>query len=222
MLADLLKPDRTAVLMRWSQLIVETYPPDTASFLQREKDRFLNPVGYTIAQETGAILDELVGGLDSARLSRSLDNLMGIRAVQEFSPSQAVGLIFLLKRVVRDGLGSRVQESRTFEELLELESRVDAAALIAFDAYMKRRERVYEIGANEAKRRVGVLLQRMNRLYGGDIDLGSEEEGSGSDPNAHPGVSPRRGLRPVDPAAGPGPAGGPPAREPLDKRGNGR
>jgi hypothetical protein len=38
-----------------------------------------------------------------------------------------------------------------------LDSRIDELALMAFDLYVKYRERIYEAKANEAKRRVYVL-----------------------------------------------------------------
>jgi len=48
-LEHLLSQKRAAILGRWFQLILETYPADTSRFLKKEKDRFVNPVGYTIS-----------------------------------------------------------------------------------------------------------------------------------------------------------------------------
>jgi len=166
-LTDLLEKHRAAILQRWLQLIVDTYPADTARFLLREKDRFLNPVGYTIAQETAVLLDEIARGQNAERLGNSLDNMLRIRAVQEFPPSEAVVFVFLLKKAVRDELASEPQESRLLAEMLSLESRIDEAALRAFDIYMSRREKIYEIKANEVRRRSEKLMERLNRIYGG-------------------------------------------------------
>jgi hypothetical protein len=48
--------------------------------------------------------------------------------------------------------------------LRELESRIDGLALLCFDVYMKRREKLYEIRANEAKTRVSGLLRKAGLL----------------------------------------------------------
>lgn len=164
MLADLLKPDGAAVLKRWVQLILSTYPPEAAAFLQGERDVFLNPVGQAIARETEVILEGLLAGTEAESLYGSLDNLISIRAVQDFSPSEAVGFMFLLKQAVRSGLGTEHQNALLWEDLLNLESRIDAVALTAFDLYMKRREKVFQVKANEAKRISSLLIERMNRL----------------------------------------------------------
>ena len=42
---------RAAILRRCLNGIFETYPPETARFMSNEDDRFLNPVGCTIARE---------------------------------------------------------------------------------------------------------------------------------------------------------------------------
>jgi hypothetical protein len=137
------------ILGKWSRLICETYPADTIGFLQSEADRFVNPVGYVISQEVKAIFDELLHGMDPARLTAYLTEIIKIRAVQEFTPSQAVGITFLLKKAVREELADEIEADRSCSELLDFESRVDTLALLAFDIYMKCREKVCDIRVNE-------------------------------------------------------------------------
>jgi len=142
--------------------------------LKKEKDRFVNPVGYTISQEIGALYDELLQGINSDKLAACLDNIIRIRAVQDFSPSQTVAFIFLLKKAIREELTSEIKENRVFEELLEFEARIDKLVLLAFDIYMKCREKVFEIRVNEAKaerERVLKLLERTN------LTMESQSEG---------------------------------------------
>jgi hypothetical protein len=45
-------------------------------------------------------------------------------------------------------------------ELIERESRIDGLALLCFDIYMKRREKIYEIKVNEIKNRASGLLRK--------------------------------------------------------------
>ncbi len=80
--------------------------------------------------------------------------------MQDFSPSQAVAFIFLLKRVIREELESEIPENQLFDELMIIDSRIDDMALLGFDIYMGCREKIYEIRAKEAKNRVSGLLQK--------------------------------------------------------------
>ena len=150
---------------RWFQLILETYPADTSRFLKQQKDRFINPVGYTISQEIEALYDELLQEMNSDKLAACLDNIIRIRAVQDFPPSQTIAFIFLLKKAIREELASEIAENRVLEELSKFESKIDKLVLLALDIYMKCREKVFEIRVNEAKaerERVLKLLDRTN------------------------------------------------------------
>ncbi len=179
MLSELLEQHRATILKRWLQLIVESYPPDSSGFLEREGDRFLNPVGYTLSREIEILYQELLGSMDASRLSDSLDNVVKIRAVQDFSPSQAVGFAFQLKNALREQLKGAAGGPQLHEELLELESRIDRVALLAFDLYVQRREKIHQIRTRELRERSERLLERMNRIYG-RVDRGLEGPDHGS------------------------------------------
>ena len=148
------------ILNRWLDLIVETYPADTRRFLKKQKDRFANPVGTTISREIENLYEELLQGIDPDRVSPILDRIIRIRAIQDFSPSQAISFIFLLKRVIREVLEKEVQENRLSDELMRFDSKVDDLALLAFDIFMSCREKIYKIKADQAKNQVSKLLER--------------------------------------------------------------
>ena len=57
----------------------------------------------------------------------------------------------MLKTVIRDELKNVPNEPGNINDLFEIESRIDKSALIAFDLYMKCREKVYQIRLNEVK-----------------------------------------------------------------------
>lgn len=162
-LEHFLAGNRAAILERWNHLIVETYPPNTSRFLRRERDRFINPVGYTISREIGVLFEELVGGMDVERISSSLENILKIRSVQDFSPSEGVGFILLLKKTIREKLGGEISDVRIFEEWSTLESKIDTMALLAFDIYMKCREKIFEIKVNEVKGETQRILRLLER-----------------------------------------------------------
>ena len=172
-LEQLLSQKRAAILERWLGLILETYPADSSRFFQQEKDRFINPVGYTISREIEVLYDELLQGMNPDKLYASLDNIIRIRAVQDFSPSQAIAFVFLLKKAVRETLASELRDNQFFEELLKFESRIDELALLAVDIYTKCREKIYEIRVNEVKAerdRIGQLLTRTSPRGGKVIE----------------------------------------------------
>lgn len=166
MLTELIEANRATLLKRWFESILEGYPSDVAGLLRREADPFLNPVGSTISREIGTVLDELRRGGGGAGLSAALDAIVQIRAVQEMEPSRAVGFVFLLKRVVRETVDVEGADPRLQAELQEFESRVDGAALLAFDLYLKHRERIHEIRTKEVRERSERLMERMSRIYG--------------------------------------------------------
>ena len=85
-----------------------------------------------------------------------------IRSVQDFSPSEAVAFIFDLKPAIREVVDSRVRGSESWNDLWELESRVDRVALLAFEKYTECREKLHEIRNNEIKSRALKLMQRVN------------------------------------------------------------
>lgn len=139
---------------------MESYPFDTQNFLKKHKDRFENPVAYEIRQGIGGIYEALLYGMDRDKVSSFLDRIISIRAIQDFLPSGAIAFIFLLKKAMRETLEKEFRENGISEELVEREFRIDGLALLCFDIYMKRREKLYEIRINDVKSRASGLLRR--------------------------------------------------------------
>jgi hypothetical protein len=163
-LTKLLAQKKAPIVERWLELIFETYADDAQRFLTKQKDRFANPVGTTISKEIENLYDELIEGLEPDRVSPLLDRIIRIRAIQDFSPSQAVNFIFLLKKAIKEENSQEILEDRLSEDLAIIESRIDDLVLLAFDIYMNCREKLYDIQANEAKNQVSRLLQRAGML----------------------------------------------------------
>ncbi len=157
---SLLKKKRDAILKKWFDAVAGTYPIDTSGFLKSGKDRFANPVGSSILDGLGSMFDELVNGMDREKLIPDIEPLIKIRAVQDFSPSQAVSFIFSLKKIVRETLRKKLENSEDGEALISFESRVDELVMLAFDIYMGCRERLYDIKANEEKSKVYKAFKR--------------------------------------------------------------
>ncbi|MFH1373621.1 MAG: RsbRD N-terminal domain-containing protein [bacterium] len=162
-LNSLLTQSKAAVLQRWRDLIVQTYPDEVSRFLQRETDRFANPVGDTIFRGTESIFDLLLNAQATPEdMTEAVDGIVRIRSVQEFNASQAVVFVFLLKKAIREQLGEKVQGNGVTDELLDLESRIDQIALAAFDCWAGCREQINDIRVNEIRNGVFKLRERIN------------------------------------------------------------
>ena len=159
-LNTLLAQKKTAIVKTWFAATIETYPSDTATFLKSQKDPFANPVGRTIYQGLTALFDEITKETGHEAILSSLDPIIRIRAVEDFSPSQATSFIFFLKDVIRDNIKKEDFQAQLFSELLLFESKIDELSLITFNLYMNCREKIYELKANEMKNRTFRAFER--------------------------------------------------------------
>lgn len=176
-LKDLLLEKKSSILKRWFDAIVASYAPDTSNFFKNNHNQFANPVGYTFSEVTHGLFEELLQGGAPERYFPYLNDIIKIKAVQDFSPSQSVSFLFLLKNVVREELKKELQRNQFQDELHSLDSEIDALALLAFDMFMKCREKIFEIKTNEARNMMFRLLQKANlvcEIPDGDQDLGEE------------------------------------------------
>ena len=133
--------------------IQESYPSETVEFFRHQRNKFANPVGAEISEAVGPLFDELCNGNNQQNMLSLLDKIIRIRAVQDFPPSGAVAVVLLLKKIIRDEMRKDIDTDGLLEDLLEFESRIDYCVLLAFDVYMKCREKIWEIKLDEFKKR---------------------------------------------------------------------
>jgi hypothetical protein len=160
MLRDLLQQNKDSIIERWLEDTLATYAKDTSSFLDREKDRFANPVGHALRTGTRAIFENLLDGMDPDIICGHLNDIIKIRAIQDFPPGRAVSFVFQLKKAVRAGLGNNATDPRLAPGLMDTDAKIDQIALFAFDIYTKCREQMHELRVNEVKRSVSGLMDR--------------------------------------------------------------
>ncbi len=162
---ELLEQKKGHIVEKWRKIIHNSYPPETAQFLKKEKDKFQNPIGSSIEESIWPLFDQIIGDSDPKKTKKLLDNLVRIRAVQDFTPASAVRIIFDLKSVVRSVLLKEVEKRGLVREFLKLESEIDRFALLAFDVFMECREKVWEIKRNDLLKRPGLLNAGMCPSY---------------------------------------------------------
>ena len=143
----LLASKNKAILDKWIDQVLDSYgSPD---FFKKQKDRFANPIGSTISNGLQNLYSILVEEKDIAEAAKPLEEIIKIRAVQDFTPSRAIFFVYLFKNIVRDELGKEQTGEEVLSLLAVLDSRIDQVALMAFDLYMDCRERLHQIRVNE-------------------------------------------------------------------------
>ena len=143
----LLAPKKKAIVQKWIDQVLDSYgAPD---FFKKQKDRFANPIGSTVSDGLQNIFAILVEEKDLAEAAKPLEDIIKIRAVQEFAPSVAVSFVYILKNIVREELAKEKNREEVLGLLAVLDSRIDKIALMAFDIYMDCRERLHKIRVNE-------------------------------------------------------------------------
>ncbi len=92
-LAKIIAHKKAAIVKKWFDLTTQTYAPDTAEFLKSKTDPFANPVGGSMLSGLDGLLDQLIHDMDPQIINSYLDPIIRIRAVQNFTASQAVAFI---------------------------------------------------------------------------------------------------------------------------------
>ncbi len=161
MLEQFLKTHRDDIRREWLDSLLNSYPEQTAGIMRKQADRFRNPVGQNLAESINVLYDGLACGAADTVLVPALDRIIRIRAVQSFRPSEALGFVLELKRIVRGHGTGDVPD----DQLEKFEARIDRLVLLAFDVYMSCREQISEIRANEIRNRTHLLLERTG-LFG--------------------------------------------------------
>jgi len=142
----------TAILDAWFDKTIEIYPDQARGSISQIAERFRNPVGFSVRESLAKLLEELAGEMDVVRAGEAAEEIVRLRAVQDCSPTEAVGFVFQLREIIR--------AHHAEAEFVDLERRLDELALVTFGRYMKCREDLALVRFNEAKRALGVRRVR--------------------------------------------------------------
>ena len=150
-----------ALKERWLDAMFRTYPLDTVGFMRKKRDQFQNPVGHRMGLAADALVDALLKpGLDSEEIAGPVDDIVRIRAVQDFTPARAIGVFYLLKSIVRDMVKGDLADGDTARELLQFESKIDTLVLVSLDVYVQCKAQIYEMRIREINNKHHMLLKR--------------------------------------------------------------
>jgi hypothetical protein len=148
-LAEGFRNHKEKIINKWVEYALSTYI--SSGFFIKERDQFANPVGGNIREALDRLFPLLVSGSDSKEFRAPLEQIMSIRSVQEFSPSQAVAPLNAVKHITREVFAADKERKHLVLELYDFEFAVDLAVLAAFDIYMQFRERIYQVRIAEIK-----------------------------------------------------------------------
>jgi len=148
-LIEALKKKQEEILSIWIERTLESYT--SSEFFKKSQDRFANPVGGNIREGLRRLFQLLLEDAGMAKMAKPLDQVIRIRAVQEFTPAQAVAPILELKWVVRQVLRGDKNLNGLVGVLDSFDCDVDRVALAAFDVYTACREQLYQNRIGELK-----------------------------------------------------------------------
>ena len=156
-MANIFQQNKEILCGKWIDSVFRTYPLETTAILRTGKDRFTNPVGYATRESLSLIYDLISGvDMDESDITQALEAFVRIRAVQDFTPSKALGVLYQIKPILRDfvkQLPKGVDDFELFELLRDSEDRIDTLALLAFDLYVEFKNVMYRGNIDEIRRK---------------------------------------------------------------------
>jgi len=141
------------IVEKWIERLANAHPQQSAALRAPQPDPFRNPVGYAVRKSLLQLWEELVGEMRPEVVDGALDTILRIRAVQDLSPSEAVGFVDQLRPLLR--------ETCPPLDLASLQERIDQLATAASGKYTQCREQIAAVRLHEVER-----LTRMHRAAG--------------------------------------------------------
>jgi len=137
------------IVEKWIERLADSQPQHSAALRTPQADPFRNPVGYAVRRSLAQLWEELLGEMKPEVIHEALDTILRIRAVQDLSPSEAVGFVQHLRPLLR--------ETSTPLDPALLETRIDQLALAASAKYVQCREQIAAVRWHE--------IERLSRIY---------------------------------------------------------
>jgi hypothetical protein len=169
-LPEFFRDNREDMLRLWTDAVYAGIPfeakglsglPGTAA------DPFANPGADMIREAADALYGAVAGEETTvADVGAALERFVKLRAVQRMTPSRALGVLYLLKPLMRERFLPHCAASGDLDSYLAAESRLDSLVLLAFDMYTAARETLAEARVREIRDR-HAQITRWARASGG-------------------------------------------------------
>jgi hypothetical protein len=154
-LSEALARKKNEILSLWIERTLDSYV--APGFFKQSKDPFANPVGSNIAAGLTRLFELLLAQAEPVAFALPVDQVVRIRAVQDFTPAQAVAPFLELKWVVKQVLSRDKTTQPLLQSLDILDCEIDRVALTAFNIYSECRELLYRNRIRELKSGNAVL-----------------------------------------------------------------
>ncbi|MCA1742395.1 MAG: RsbRD N-terminal domain-containing protein, partial [Desulfovibrionales bacterium] len=148
----------------WIKMFTDTYPDESARFFRGSSGQFANPVGHRFRLNLEKILDELLNEPDPERIVKYVDEVVRVRAVQGFAPSDAVCFVPMLKQSVWQVCGNDIAKNDLYTSWLDFLDTLEWLLNLSFDVYMRCREQLWKQKAEFTNSRTHKLLEKANLL----------------------------------------------------------
>ncbi len=152
------------MVREWIRKTMDSYPTEALNVFNRNKDKNANPLPHIISKNIELLFEELLHGISPEKTAPILGDIVRLKAVQDFIPSDALKFVFELKPIIREHFKDEIGEKNVMNELWKFEQEIDKLAGMAFDLYVKSREKLFEIRANEIKNQTHMLIRRVNEM----------------------------------------------------------
>jgi hypothetical protein len=154
-LIEALSNKKKEILSLWIERTLDSYT--TPGFFKSSKDPFANPVGVNIANGLTTLLELLLCKEELQAYIKPLDQVVRIRAVQDFTPSQAMAPFLELKWLIKQVFSGDKETQPLLRMLDTLDCEIDRMALAAFDIFSECREQLYRNRIRELKSGSAIL-----------------------------------------------------------------
>ena len=152
---------KSSIVTTWREAALVVPEGKAPEFLEKQKTLIADVMKYDLKQGMAGLFDALLEGVIPDDVSRFLDSMVRIRAISDFTAAHAVAFLVEIKKAVRRELGNDVlNEPDLGEELAAWDAAVDDLVLFAFDSYMRYREKILELQAEEEKQKTLRLLKK--------------------------------------------------------------
>jgi hypothetical protein len=120
---------------------------------------FANPVGHTLRASTQNILEGLIAGNDAGTLASYAEEIIRVRAVQDFSPGQATLFIEKLKTVITSHLKPEIHKYQLSDGWDVLLAVIDDLSLLAYEKHRVITGQIQSIRLGEIEKRERFLTK---------------------------------------------------------------